>query len=198
MKSLNQAERDEILARVRHWLEAAVIGLNLCPFAKSVHVKGQIRTVVSSATTEEELRDELRAELEYLRDTPPESVDTTLLVHPFVLGDFLDFNDFLDVADAELERLDLVGEMQIASFHPDYQFAGTEAGDITNYTNRAPYPILHLLREASIARAAESFPDASEIYERNMETMRKLGLEGWQRLMDERESRGETDCGGSR
>ncbi len=187
MHSLNQTEQDTILAQVRHWLEAAVIGLNLCPFAKSVHVKGQIRTIVSKAYTEEELRDDLRTELEYLRDTAADQVDTTLLVHPFALSDFYDFNDFLDVAQTELENLDLDGEIQIASFHPAYQFADTEPGDVTNCTNRAPFPILHLLREASIDRAVQAFPDASEIYERNMETMHKLGMDGWKRLMSQRE-----------
>jgi hypothetical protein len=112
----------------------------------------------------------------------PEQVDTTLLIHPQVLGDFLDYNDFLGVADAALEEMDLGGQIQIASFHPDYQFADSAPNDIENYTNRSPFPILHLLRESSIDRAVAAFPDASDIYERNMETLRKLGHAGWKLL----------------
>jgi hypothetical protein len=101
-----------------------------------------------------------------------------------VLNDFLDFNDFLDVADALLEELDLDGILQIANFHPDYQFADSEPGDIENYTNRSPYPTLHLLREESIDRAVDAFPDAAAIFDRNMAMMRKLGHEGWYDLLD--------------
>lgn len=185
MHRVSESERNAILAATRHWLEAAVIGLNLCPFAKAVHVKQQIRYVVSAATTPEELLQDLHAELQTLRDSAPERLDTTLLIHPFVLTDFYDYNTFLDIADAAVENLELEGDIQVASFHPDYQFADTDAHDITNYTNRAPYPILHLLREASIERAVDAFPDASNIYERNMETMRRLGLAGWESLMRE-------------
>jgi hypothetical protein len=173
---------DAIIEATRRWLERAVIGLNLCPFAKSVYVKEQVRYVVSHATTPEALLEELMNELHDLADTDPEKVDTTLLIHPQVLADFLDFNDFLDVADAALEDMQLDGELQVASFHPDYQFADTNPNDISNYTNRAPYPILHLLREDSIARAVEAFPDAAEIFEKNIETMEQLGHEGWDKL----------------
>ena len=173
---------DAIVEATRRWLEKAVIGLNLCPFAKAVYVKEQVRYVVSHATTPEVLLEELMNQLQDLADTDPEKVDTTLLIHPQVLGDFLDFNDFLDVADAALEDMQLEGELQVASFHPDYQFADTDPSDITNYTNRAPYPILHLLREDSIARAVEAFPDAADIFEKNIETMEKLGHEGWDKL----------------
>jgi uncharacterized protein len=171
-----------VVEATRRWLEKAVIGLNLCPFAKSVYVKEQVRYVVSHATTPEALLEELMNELQDLADTDPDKVDTTLLIHPQVLGDFLDFNDFLDIADAALEDMQLDGELQVASFHPDYQFADTDENDITNYTNRAPYPILHLLREDSIARAVEAFPDAAEIFEKNIETMENLGHEGWDKL----------------
>ncbi|UTY60216.1 DUF1415 domain-containing protein [Massilia sp. erpn] len=176
------AERDAVIAATEEWLEKAVIGLNLCPFAKSVHVKKQVRYVVSEATTPEELLEQLMDELQLLADTEPEKVDTTLLIHPHVLTDFEDYNEFLDVADAALEDMQLVGELQVASFHPDYQFADTEKDDIGNYTNRSPYPTLHLLREDSIDRAVEAFPEAEDIFEKNIETMEKLGHEGWAKL----------------
>lgn len=176
------ADDDQVIAATRNWLEKAVIGLNLCPFAKSVHVKKQVRYVVSPATTPEALLETLMDELQLLSDTSPEEVDTTLLIHPFVLQDFADYNEFLDVADAAVEDMQLGGELQVASFHPQYQFADTDINDIGNYTNRAPYPILHLLREDSIERAVEAFPEASEIFEKNIETMEKLGHEGWDAL----------------
>jgi hypothetical protein len=172
----------EAIDATRHWLEKAVIGLNLCPFAKSVHVKGQIRYVVSAARTAEALHADLVDELARLREADPAEIDTTLLIHPHVLEDFLDFNDFLDVADAALAELDLEGEIQVASFHPRYQFAGTAPDDMGNYTNRSPYPTLHLLREASIDRAVEAFPDAADIFEKNIETMERLGHDGWDAL----------------
>lgn len=173
---------EDIIALTRAWLEKAVIGLNLCPFAKAVHVKNQIRYVVSTATTTDALVTELTSELQHLHACDAAIVDTTLLILPDVLADFLDYNDFLDAADEVIEQLELDGEIQIASFHPEYQFAGTQADDIENYTNRSPYPILHLLREASIERAVDAFPDAEDIYEKNMETLRTLGLQGWENL----------------
>lgn len=176
------ASDDEIIAATEKWLERAVIGLNLCPFAKAVHVKKQVRFVVSPATSPEQLLETLMDELQLLSDTDPEKIDTTLLIHPFVLTDFLDYNEFLDVADAAVEDMQLDGELQVASFHPDYQFAETDINDIGNYTNRAPYPILHLLREDSIEKAVAAFPEASEIFEKNIETMEKLGHEGWDKL----------------
>jgi hypothetical protein len=176
------ADDAQIIAATQGWLERAVIGLNLCPFAKAVHVKNQVRYVVSNATTPEALLETLMDELQYLSDADAEQVDTTLLIHPFVLNDFLDYNEFLDVADAAVEDMDLDGALQVASFHPDYQFADTDVNDISNYTNRAPYPILQLLREDSIARAVDAFPEAAEIFERNIETMEKLGHEGWDKL----------------
>lgn len=173
---------EQVIARSRAWLERAVIGLNLCPFAKAVHVRDQIRWVVSSATDQESLLAELLDELQALYDADPEAVETTLLIHPHVLTDFLDYNDFLDVADAAVSELGLDGEIQVASFHPDYRFADSEADAIENFSNRAPYPTLHLLREASIARAVAAFPDAEQIYGRNMETLRSLGHAGWRQL----------------
>jgi hypothetical protein len=182
MKIEPQATHAAVIAATQDWLEKAVIGLNLCPFAKAVHVKKQIRYVVCDATEPEQLLSMLMDELQSLSDGDPEQVDTTLLIHPHVLNDFLDYNEFLDVADAALEDMDLAGQLQVASFHPQYQFADTEQNDIDNYTNRSPYPTLHLLREDSIERAVDAFPEASEIFERNIETLRRLGHDGWDRL----------------
>ncbi|WP_409031687.1 DUF1415 domain-containing protein [Janthinobacterium sp. CG_23.3] len=176
------AEHDTIIADTVNWLEKAVIGLNLCPFAKAVHVKKQIRYVVSGADTPEQLLQELMDELQLLSDSDADSIDTTLLIHPYVLTDFLDYNEFLDVADAAVEDLDLGGELQVASFHPQYQFAETDANDIGNFTNRSPYPTLHLLREDSIERAVDAFPEASDIFEKNIETLEQLGHAGWDKL----------------
>jgi len=170
-------EHDRIIAATRHWLEQAVIGLNLCPFAKAVHAKQQIRYVVSDATSPEQLLAALLDELQTLAAADPQQIDTTLLIHPQALNDFLDYNDFLDVADAAVEQLGLTGEIQVASFHPDYQFAGSAPDDIENYTNRSPYPTLHLLREDSVARAVEAFPEAADIFERNIRTLQALGHE---------------------
>ena len=171
------------LEDTRRWLERAVIGLNLCPFAKAVYARQQVRFVLSEATTAEALLEELGEELLRLRDTPAEDIDTTLIVHPRVLADFLDYNDFLDEADALVEALDLEGVLQVASFHPRYQFAGTAPDDIENCTNRAPHPTLHLLREDSVSRAVAAFPDPDAIVERNVETLRRLGAEGWRKLL---------------
>lgn len=173
---------DEVVVATRQWIERAVIGLNLCPFAKAVYIKEQIRYAVSQAQDIGALLDELKRELVFLAQAAPEAVDTTLLIHPQVLTEFLDYNDFLSLADEALAELDLEGVLQIASFHPAYQFAGTRADDITNYTNRSPYPMLHLLREASIDRAVAAFPEAEEIYQKNIETLRRLGVEGWKAL----------------
>jgi len=170
------------IADTRRWLERAVIGLNLCPFAKAVVAKDQVRFVLSDATEPAQLLETLGEELVRLRDTDPAELDTTLIVHPQVLADFLDYNDFLDEADALVVELDLEGVLQVASFHPRYQFAGTAADDPGNATNRSPYPTLHLLREDSIARAVQAFPDPSAIYETNMATLRRLGRAGWDAL----------------
>jgi uncharacterized protein len=172
------------LAATRRWLERAVIGLNLCPFAKAVYVKQQVRFVLSDAELEDDLLEELGEELLRLRDTSAEGIDTTLLVHPRVLTDFLDYNDFLDRVDALIEALDLDGALQVASFHPQYQFADSDPDDPGNCTNRAPYPTLHLLREDSIDRAVAAYPDADVIVERNLRTMETLGLDGFRRHID--------------
>jgi len=171
-----------IIHETQDWLIKAVIGLNLCPFAKAVHVKEQIKYVVSEATTVEQLLEDLAQELEFLAEVSREKTDTTLLIHPEILNDFLDYNDFLELADQLLEDLDLDGELQIASFHPQYQFAGTEIDDVTNFTNRSPYPTLHLIREESIDEAVKVFPEAEAIFETNMQTMEKLGTDGWLKL----------------
>ncbi|WP_313082213.1 DUF1415 domain-containing protein [Pulveribacter sp.] len=164
------------------WLERAVIDLNLCPFAKGVHTKGQIHYVVSHADDARGLLQDLQRELEALAEAPAEQRDTTLLMAPLAMADFLDFNDFLELADELVEAMDLAGILQVASFHPQFQFAGTQPDDVGNATNRAPYPTLHLLREESIDRAVEAFPEAEEIFERNIEVLEKLGADGWKAL----------------
>jgi hypothetical protein len=171
-----------VLAETRAWVDRAVIGLNLCPFAKAPQVKGQLRYVVSHAHDAEALLADLITELQTLAQIDPEQIETTLLVHPGVLADFLDFNDFLDLADAALEELGLDGVIQIASFHPHYQFAGTAPDDVDNATNRSPHPTLHLIREASLDRAVAAIPDASSIFDANIATLRQLGAEGWRAL----------------
>lgn len=166
----------------RQWLERAVIGLNLCPFAKGVLIKGQIHFTVSQSTGAEGLLQDLERELLQLMATASEVRDTTLLMAPLCLQEFLDFNDFLVLADRLLSSMRLEGELQIASFHPDFQFAGTDKDDVTNCTNRSPYPTLHLLRESSIDRAVQAFPDAEMIFEENKKTLESMGFEGWQEL----------------
>jgi hypothetical protein len=168
-----------VLAETRAWLERVVIGLNLCPFARAVQVRNQVRFVVTEATEVDALEVALREELLGLSASDPTLTETTLLIHPHVLGDFLDFNDFLAVADDLVVQLGLEGVLQVASFHPDFQFAGTTADDVTNATNRSPYPTLHLLREQSIERAVGAMADPSSIYEQNLATMRALGTGGW-------------------
>jgi hypothetical protein len=181
-KTMGAMNADTVIADTRTWLEEAVIGLNLCPFAKAVHVKGQIRYVVSPATDVEALEQALLEQLRDLALADPAEVDTTLLIHPLVLQDFEDFNQFLGIAEEMVEALGLEGVLQVASFHPQFQFADTEPGDVTNATNQSPYPTLHLLREESIDRAVEAFPEAEAIYEANMETLQRLGPEGWAAL----------------
>ena len=173
---------DQVLQKTKHWLEKAVIGLNLCPFAKAVYVKNQVRLVVSEARHADDLLEELDRELDLLVATPADEIDTTLLIHPTLFEDFLDFNDFLEVAEGVVEEHELEGVIQLASFHPQFQFDGTEPDDIGNYTNRAPFAILHLLREDSVARAVEVFPQADAIFEVNIATLEKLGQSGWKAL----------------
>ena len=173
---------DVVIEDTVRWLEKAVIGLNLCPFAKGVHVKGQIHYAVSDASDAEGVAEALHRELEGLAEANADKRDTTLLILPHALQDFLDFNDFLEIADAMIEELDLGGILQVASFHPQFQFDGTDVDDVTNCTNRSPYPTLHLLREESIDRAVEVFPEAETIFERNIEVLQALGMPGWSAL----------------
>jgi len=172
----------EIIAAMREWIGKAVIGLNLCPFAKAVYVKNQVRFVVSAARHLDGLLEELDRELDFLAAADPDDIDTTLLIHPTLFPDFLDFNDFMQLAEAAVDEHGLDGVIQIASFHPHFQFEGTVPDELGNYTNRAPFPTLHLLREASIARAVAAFPEAETLYARNIETLNALGLSGWQAL----------------
>jgi hypothetical protein len=179
---------DQVIAATERWLERAVIGLGLCPFAERAHRRTLIRYRVSARDSTDGLLRELAEELLHLSATDPELCETTLLIHPRVLGDFDDYNQFLDEADATLLALGLNGELQIASFHPGYRFAGTAPDDVSNYTNRAPYPILHLLREASVTRAVAAFPDVTEIGARNIATLRALGHAGWRALWSDPEA----------
>jgi hypothetical protein len=182
MPPVEATEVVEIVAATQVWLERAVIGLNLCPFAKAVHVKKQIRYAVTAAQTADELLAELEHELQLLAGTDPKLLDTTLLIHPQAMVDFIDFHFFLAEADALIRNLGFDGVFQIASLHPQYEFAGSEPDEIENFTNRSPYPTLHLLREASIDRAVAAFPDAADIFEKNIETLNRLGHEGWRQL----------------
>lgn len=173
---------DKVLAETRAWVDRVVIGLNLCPFAKAVQARNQIRYVVSDAQSVDALLATLEEEMDRLVATDAVIVDTTLIIHPLLLNDFLDFNDFLDAADALLEQLGYAGTLQIASFHPGFQFAGTRPDDVSNATNQSPYPTLHLLREDSVDRAVAAFPEAEAIYEKNIRTLEALGKEGLARL----------------
>ena len=178
-----QIPPEQVVTDTRRWLERAVIGLNLCPFAKAVHVKGQVHYAVSSATDWNGLLDDLEREASELLRRDASERDTTLLIAPQGPRDFIEFSGLVAQAERRLSQLGVDGVLQLASFHPDFQFAGTEPEDVTNFTNRSPWPTLHLLREASIDRAVQAFPDAADIYETNMETLRRLGPEGWARLM---------------
>jgi uncharacterized protein len=182
MNELPSTEHERAIAQTRAWIEHAVIGLNLCPFAKAVHAKGQIRYVVSDDTDPEDLLNTLCAELQHLADADPAEVDTTLIIHPRVLTDFIDYNDFLELADQAVEDMGLEGVLQVASFHPQYQFEGTAPEDVSNASNRSPYPTLHLLREDSVDRAVDAFPEAERIYETNIRTLEDLGAQGWAEL----------------
>ena len=171
-----------VTEHTRQWLEKAVIGLNLCPFAKAPHVKNLVRISVSQARHLDGFLEDLDRELQLLGDTPADELETTLLVHPTLFPDFDTFNQMLDIADAAVVDNGLEGIVQIAPFHPDFQFEGTDSDDIGNYTNRSPYPTLHLIREDSIAKAAQAFPDVSAIFERNIALLEKMGHEGWDKL----------------
>ncbi len=174
-------DESEFIEPVRRWVEQVVIGLNLCPFAKAELLDNRIRFAVSQATSEQQLLADLQTELQRLdRET---GVETTLLIHPSVLTDFDGYNQFLDLADGLLRSLQREGIYQIASFHPDYQFAGTEPDDAENYTNRAPYPLLHLLREASLEQAIDNYPGVEQIPQRNIDLLESMGREKMQALL---------------
>ncbi|MBO9664112.1 DUF1415 domain-containing protein [Dokdonella sp.] len=175
----------EVIAATRRWIERAVIGLGLCPFARTPFAQQRVRYRVSAARDTEALAADLREEAQRLVESDPQALETTLLIHPHVLDDFLDYNDFLDVAEATLGELDLDADLQIASFHPRYQFGDAEADAIENCTNRSPYPILHLLRVDSVEAAVESVRDPEAIYQRNIDTLRRLGPDGWNALWDD-------------
>ena len=174
-----------VIAETRAWVERVVIGVNLCPFAKAPQVKGLVRYVLSEAREPEALLAGLIEELKLLAGTPADRIETTLLVHPQVLADFADYNDFLGLAESAVAGHGLEGVIQVASFHPRYQFAGTAPQDLTNATNRSPYPTLHLLREESVERAVAAFPEAEAIFEANIATMRRLGESGWAKLQQQ-------------
>jgi uncharacterized protein len=173
---------DEVISATKIWVERSVLGLNLCPFADNPYRSGRVRFVVSEQRSAAGLLDELGAELTRLAATEPLQCETTLLIHPWVLTDFIEYNNFLEACEATVAGLGLEGELQVASFHPQYQFSGSQPEDIENYTNRSPHPILHLLREASVERAVAAVGNTDEIYLRNMRTLRSLGHEGWRRL----------------
>lgn len=180
------APEDELaLSRTRRWLEHAVVGLNLCPFAKSVMVKGQVHYALTPATGWNDLLEALEREVDGLLACPPEQRDTTLLIAPQALPDFFEFNGFMGEAERLLARRELEGVLQLAHFHPHFEFAGADADDVAHFTNRTPYPTLHLLRSDSIARAVKAFPDASAIYDTNIATLRAMGRAGWDTLMKE-------------
>ncbi|HEX4986182.1 MAG TPA: DUF1415 domain-containing protein [Burkholderiales bacterium] len=177
-----EVSAEQAVGATRAWIEKAVIGLGLCPFAAQPYALGRIRYGVSAARSPQALLQDLSRELRLLADADALRVETTLLIHPYVLGDFLDYNAFLDDAEGAVRGLGLEGVIQVASFHPRYRFADTGPDDIENYTNRSPYPMLHLLREESVERAVAAHPGTAEIYRRNVELLRRLGHEGWQRL----------------
>ena len=166
-----------IIAHTRRWIADMVIALNLCPFARRVFESNKIRYAVSLAEDEKKLLKDLEAELKKLAKTSIAVLETTLLIHPRVLGEFLAYNDFLDRAEACVQALGLRGIVQIASFHPEYQFASTSADAVENYTNRSPYPMLHLLREESVTAVANDPDELRAIPVRNIETLNRLGKE---------------------
>lgn len=171
-----------VIEAVRLWVQRLVVDLNLCPFARRELVKNRVRFIVTDAQNEEQLLRALQVELEQLeRDT---AIETTLLIHPQVLQHFYDYNQFLDVADQLLVQMRLDGVYQIASFHPEYQFAGTAPDAAENYSNRSPYPLLHLLREDSLERAIASYPDVGQIPTRNIALMNSLGNDKLKALLD--------------
>lgn len=185
---MTEMDRDAIIATTRQWLETAVIGLNLCPFAKATLNKGLIHFEVSASRHLDDFLETLDRELLRLRDTPACDLETTLLIEPQLFADFELFNDVLDIADQVLVEHGLEGVIQIAPFHPQFQFVDTEVDAISNYTNRSPYPTFHLIREDSIAKAMQAFPNADSIFERNIALLEEMGIEGWQALWQSKAS----------
>jgi hypothetical protein len=179
---LDVVQSDAIAASTQRWVENVVIGLNLCPFAKAVQVKRRIRYAVTASVSADQLLAELEHELEVLLAADVAAIETTLLIHPLVMADFIDYHFFMEEAVATLKRLDIVGVLQIAGFHPQYLFAGTDSDDMGNFTNRSPHPMLHLLRESSVQMAVAAFPNASDIFDSNIAKLRTLGYEGWCKL----------------
>ena len=175
---VSDAERIAI-EDTQKWLMEAVIGLNLCPFAKAVVVKDRVRYRVCLSSAPQDVLQMLADELQFLASVDAFMVDTTLLIAPYALPVFLDFNEFLGECVALLESQGLVGELQVADFHPNYQFAGEAPDAMGHFTNRAPYPTLHLLRESSLDEAVAVYPDAALIFERNIASLESLGVQGW-------------------
>jgi hypothetical protein len=170
------------LDATREWLERAVIGLNLCPFAKAVYGKGSIHFALSPSGSADRLLEDLGSELEALVASDPAERETTLLVAPHCVQEFLEFNDVVRRGERLIRKRGLEGVIQLASFHPHYCFAGAADDDVANFSNRSPYPTLHLLREASIDKAVQAFPDPQSIYGANRETLERLGPAGWAAL----------------
>jgi hypothetical protein len=179
---MSQLSDETILANTRLWLEKAIIGLNLCPFAKAVYVKNQVKLVVSQARHLDDFLEDLDRELLFLANCSPEEADTSLLIHPTLFADFLLFNDMMELADQAITDHQLEGVIQLAPFHPEFQFEGTNADDISNYTNRSPYPTIHLIRESSIDKAIAAIPNPDTIFERNIALLEEMGHEGWAAL----------------
>jgi len=173
--------QSDIISATRNWVDTVVVGLNFCPFAKRELAKGSVRFTVCEATNEEFLLQYLQQELQRLDNEP--DLETTLLIHPYALGDFMRYNEFLEQANGLLAVLEREGVYQVASFHPHYQFAGTGPDDAENYTNRSPYPMLHLLREASLEVAIDHYPNVDDIPDRNIELTQKLGVQNMRALL---------------
>ena len=177
-----QQSNERVVQTVRKWVNTLVVDRNLCPFARHEMLQERVRFESTNATTEEQLLGALQNELELLNSDP--SIETTLLIHPAVLQSFDEYNQFLNYTDTLLVELGLEGIYQIASFHPDYQFAETNPDDVENYTNRSPYPLLHIIREESLERAIEDYPDIEQIPIRNVALMKSLGLSKLQMLFE--------------
>lgn len=167
----------DVLTATRGWVERFVIGLNLCPFAGSVAAQGRVRYVMSASRDIDVLYQDLLAEMMFVLESDPQQVETSVLVHPYVLEDFERYLDFLEIVDEAIAAADLEGILQVASFHPDYVFDGVDEDDVSHYTNRSPYPMLHILREDSLSAAIDSHPDPEGIPERNVAKLREMGLE---------------------